>query len=118
MTRRVLPIALLLLAAAPLAAQGPRTLAVGRPATDSLTARDPVRRTGRAPYHVWSFDGHRGQRLTVDLSSSEFDAFLIVRDPDGYPVGSDDDSGNDLDARLHLILARDGTYRIFSSRTV
>jgi hypothetical protein len=114
---RVVPFALLLAAVAPLAAQAPRTLVVGRPATDSLTARDPVRRSGKAPYHVWTFEGRRGQRLSADLVSSDFDAYLIVRDPDGFTLGSDDDSGDDLNARLHLILARDGTYRIIATAT-
>lgn len=117
MTRRVLPFVLLLAAVAPLAGQTPRTLVVGRPATDSLTARDPVRRSGRTPFHVWSFEGRRGQRLAVDLVSSDFDAYLVVRDPDGFTLGSDDDSGDDLNARLHLILAREGTYRVIATAT-
>jgi hypothetical protein len=100
---------------APLAAQAPRTVTVGRPASDSLTSRDPVRRTVRAPYHVWQLEGRRRDRLTVDLVSSDFDAYLIVRDPDGFTLGSDDDSGGELNARLHLILARDGTYRIIAT---
>jgi hypothetical protein len=115
MTRRVLPFALLLALTTPLAGQAPRTIAVGKPATDSLGPRDPVRRTGRAPYQVWSLEGRRGDRLTVDMASSDFDAYLIVRDPDGFTLGSDDDSGGELNARLHLILARDGTYRVIAS---
>ena len=117
MTRRVLPFVLLLAAVAPLAGQTPRTLVVGRPATDSLTSRDPVRRSGRTPYHVWAFEGRRGQRLSVDLTSSDFDAYLVVHDPDGFTLGSDDDSGDDLNARLHLILAREGTYRVIVTAT-
>jgi hypothetical protein len=115
MTRRLLPFALLAAFAAPLAGQAPRTIAVGRPVTDSLTSRDLVRRSGRAPYQVWSLEGRRGDRLTVDLTSSDFDAYLIVRDPDGFTLGSDDDSGDELNARLHLILARDGTYRVIAT---
>ncbi len=115
MIRRVLPFALLLAAAAPRAGQAPRTLSVGRPVTDSLTAADPARRSSGAPYHLWSFEGRRGQRLTVDMSSSDFDAYLIVRDPDGFAIGSDDDSGDDLNARLHLILARDGVFRVVAT---
>lgn len=101
--------------AAPLAAQAPRSVTVGQPASDSLTSRDPVRRTVRAPYHVWLLQGRRGDRLTVDLVSPDFDAYLIVRDPDGFTLGSDDDSGGELNARLHLILAREGTYRILAT---
>jgi hypothetical protein len=101
--------------AAPLAAQAPRTVSVGRPVSDSLTARDPVRRTVRAPYQTWLLQGRRGDRLTVDMLSSDFDSYVIVRDPDGFTLGSDDDSGDELNARLHLILARDGTYRVIAT---
>jgi hypothetical protein len=117
MTRRIPMVGALcaVALAAPLAAQAPRTVTVGRPVSDSLTSRDPVRRTVRAPYQMWLLQGRRGDRLTVAMVSSEFDSYLIVRDPDGVTLGSDDDSGGELNARLHLILARDGTYRIIAT---
>jgi hypothetical protein len=116
MTRCVLTLAALCAAlAAPAAAQSARTVTPGRSVEDSLTARDPQRRGSHTPYHVWQLAGRRGQRLTIDLRSSDFDAYLLVRDPDGYVVGTDDDSGDDLNARLHVILARDGTYRIVAT---
>lgn len=116
MTLRIVP--LICLAAAltsPLGAQSPRAVTVGRPVTDSLTAQDPVRRSVHAPYHVWHLEGRRGQRLLLDLVSSDFDAYLVVRDPDGYTLGSDDDSGDELNARLRVILARDGAYRVITT---
>jgi len=116
MTRRFfLPALCALALAVPLAAQVPRVLTVGLPVSDSLTFRDPVRRTGGAPYHTWLLQGRRGDRLTVDLVSADVDAYLIVRGPDGFALGSDDDSGGELNARLHLILAREGTYRIIAT---
>jgi len=116
MTRRFLLPALCAAAlTAPLAAQAPRTVLVGLPVSDSLTSRDPVRRTGGAPYHTWLLQGRRGDRLTVDLVSADIDAYFLVRGPDGFTLGSDDDSGGELNARLHLILAREGTYRIIAT---
>jgi len=103
------------LAAAPAAAQSARTVTLGRPVADSLTARDPQRRSGRAPYHVWQFEGRRGQRVAIDMISADFDSYVLLRDPDGYLVGTDDDSGDELNARLRAILGRDGTYRIVAS---
>ena len=101
--------------ASPAAAQSPRTVTLGRPVTDSLTARDPQRRSSHAPYQVWQFEGRRGQRVAIDLTSADFDAYLLLRDPDGYVVATDDDSGDELNARLHTILGRDGTYRIVAT---
>ncbi len=69
-------------------------------------------RARRAPYHVYTLDGRRGQRLVIDLMSSDFDAYLSLRDQDGYVVGSDDDSGEDMNARLRTVLPRDGRYRL------
>jgi hypothetical protein len=116
MIPRVVPFLMVAAAlASPLVAQAPRAVSLGRPVTDSLTAHDPVRRSARTPYHVWQFEGRRGQRLVVDLESGDFDSYLIVRDPDGYTLGSDDDSGDELNARLRVILARDGTYRVVTT---
>ena len=116
MVSRVVPLVLLAAApVAPLAGQGARVLSVGRPVGDSLTSRDPVRRRSHAPYHVWRLDARRGQRLVLDLVSSDFDAYLVVRDSEGNLVGSDDDSGEDRNARLHLVLSRDGPYQVFAT---
>ena len=89
-----------------------RTIAPGQSAPGELTARDPTTRGRRAPYHIWTLDGHRGQRITIDLMASEFDPYLVLRDEAGYPIGSDDDSGEGNNARLHVVLPRDGRYSI------
>jgi len=116
MIRRLAPMVLVCLGfAGELSAQAERTVEIGRPVTDSLTARDPIRRSARAPYHVWRFEGRRGQRLTIDLRAADFDAYVIVRDPDGATIGSDDDSGEDLDARLHVVIGRDGPYSVIAT---
>ncbi len=96
------------LAAVPLAAQPARTIRVGQSVTDSLTRRDPVLRTRHAHYQMWTLRGSASQRLVVDLMSSDFDAYLIARDTAGRMLGSDDDSGEGKNARLHLVLPREG----------
>jgi hypothetical protein len=100
------------LVAPPLAAQPARTITVGRSVSDSLSDADPALRSRHAPYHVWTLAGRRGRRLLLDLTSSDFDAYLVVRDAEGAMVGSDDDSGEGQNARLHVVLPRDGTYLI------
>jgi hypothetical protein len=117
MTRHLLPALLVAAAlpAGPLGAQPVRTIAVGQSATDSLRAGDPTLRSRRSPYHAWALEGKAGQHLVIDLMSSDFDAFLILRDADGRTMGSDDDSGDNRNARLHAVLPRDGTYRIVAT---
>ncbi|HEY2805159.1 MAG TPA: pre-peptidase C-terminal domain-containing protein [Gemmatimonadales bacterium] len=104
--------ALLLLLAAPLAAQE-RVIRIGQTVSGQLTGADPVGlRARKAPYHVWTMDGRRGQRIVIDLRSDAFDSYLVLRDEEGFVIGSDDDGGGNNNARLHTVLPRDGRYRI------
>jgi hypothetical protein len=111
MNRTALLVLTLGLAGTPLAAQD-RTIGVGQSATGELTAADPTTRSRRAPYHVWTLEGRRGQRIVIDLMASEFDPVLVVRDDAGFPVGTDDDGGEGNNARLRTVLPRDGRYRV------
>jgi hypothetical protein len=92
--------------------QQERTIAAGQSATGELSTADPVTRSRRAPYHVWTLEGRRGQRIVIDLMASEFDPVLAVRDDAGYAVGTDDDGGEGNNARLRTVLPRDGRYRL------
>lgn len=103
-----------LLVAAPLAAQE-RTIAVGQTQNGELSSADPIARSRKAPYQVWTLEGRRGQRIVIDLRSSDFDAYLVLRDEAGYLLGNDDDSGGENNARIHTILPRDGRYRIVAT---
>lgn len=91
------------------------TIKVGSSATGSLTDQDPMMRGNRGPYQVWRLRGKRGQRLVIDMTSSAFDAYLYVRDADGFLIGQDDDSGDENNARLRTILPRNGAYRIIAT---
>ena len=97
------------------AAQPVRAIALGRAVSDSLTAADPRLRGRHSPYQLWTLDGRAGQRIVIDLMSSDFDAYLILREADGRMLGSDDDSGEGTNARLHAVLPRDGTYRLIAT---
>jgi len=96
-------------------AQPVRAIAVGQSVSDSLTTGDPVLRSRHSPYRIWMLDGRAGQRVVIDLMSSDFDAYLILRDADGRMVASDDDSGEGQNARLHTVLPRDGRYRVIAT---
>ncbi len=50
-----------------LVAQPVRTVAIGQSVSDSLTGDDPVLRSRRSPYHLWTLQGRAGQRLVIDL---------------------------------------------------
>lgn len=57
-------------------------------------------------------EGRTGERWVVDLRSTQFDPFLIVRGPDGAQVENDDFEGARDRSVLDLTLGMDGTYTI------
>lgn len=62
---------------------------------------------------IWQFEGNRGDAVTINLISSEFDPVVELLDPSGSQIGSDDDGGGERNARLaNVALAAAGTYSI------
>ena len=104
--------ALLLLAAAPAAAQG--TIQPGQRVTGELAASDPVL-DGGSHFDVWRFRGEADHTYRVTLRSDDFDAYLVVgTDAAGEceDCSLDDDSGGGTNAALEFTSAADGTYEI------
>ena len=69
----------------------------------------------RGRFHLYHFRGVEGHRYVVDLSSENFDSYLVVGDRSGgifNPIRSNDDGGMELDARLAFIAPRTGTYLV------
>ncbi len=62
----------------------------------------------------YEFDGLPGQHVSIDLRSSAFDTYLILKDPAGEQTENDD--ANDGDSGGHsniaIDLAESGTYRV------
>lgn len=87
-------------------------LAIGGSVTANLTAGD--RRLASGEYlDRYRFSGRRGQRVTIDLASADFDPYLILRRPDGSQDDNDDSNvGGEpsLNSRIDTVLAEDGDY--------
>jgi hypothetical protein len=64
---------------------------------------------------VFTFRAERDGDITVNLRSSEFDAYLLVQDAEGMTLATDDDGGNGTDSRLTLHVTRGRTYRIIAN---
>jgi len=72
-------------------------------------------RMGNGAYvDTYRLTGRAGETVTITVRSSEFDAFVVVGDPerDRTPLAYDDDSGGGYDARVTVRLPRDGAYSI------
>jgi len=63
-------------------------------------------------FDVYEFEGQPGQRVRLDLSSDEFDTYLILVPPEGEQVENDDAE----DGRVHSVIETDlhaaGTYEV------
>lgn len=69
-----------------------------------------------SPFQVWYFEGRAGQRVTINLRSTEFDTYLNVAQVGGKQVlATDDDSGGGTNARVTLALPANATYAIIAN---
>lgn len=91
-----------------------RQISIGEVRGDVLSHGDPVLLEGRRG-QVWVLAGSAGQRVTIDMLSSEFDAYLYLVGPGLDEPLFDDDGAGDLDARITATLPEDGSYRIVAS---
>lgn len=90
------------------------TLRPGTPASGELTAAHPTMEDG-SHYRDYAWDGRAGDQVTVDLSSDDFDSYLYLGTGTGESfeeIDSNDDGGQDQDARLVVTLPRTGTFTI------
>lgn len=61
---------------------------------------------------VWYLNLNAGQRVTVELVSTQFDAYEQFLDPWGGKLAEDDDSGGHNNSRLSFTVREAGRYQI------
>jgi len=66
-------------------------------------------------FDIYAFEGRAGQQVQIDMTSGEIDSYLILLDPNGNDLAQDDDSGGGTNARLSVILPRDGIYLLMAN---
>jgi hypothetical protein len=65
----------------------------------------------------WTFQGNVGDVITVSMLGSGVDSYLILRDPQGIELITDDDSGGNLNSLISgYTLPSSGTYTIVATR--
>src|SRR6185436_18133971 len=109
-------------AAQPLAAQAElpktesvasRVIGIGRSAVGTLDTHD-VLSADSTYVQRWLLSGQAGQSVTIELVSTEFDAYIMLKGPGitGSRDYSDDDSGGQCNARLIVFFQQKGEYEI------
>ncbi|HEY9639141.1 MAG TPA: trypsin-like peptidase domain-containing protein [Coleofasciculaceae cyanobacterium] len=66
-------------------------------------------------FNAYTFDGKAGQRVVIEMSSSELDSYLILLSSDGTDIAQDDDSGGGHNSKVEVSLPADGTYTILAN---
>lgn len=101
-----------MMAAAPAFAQ--QQIRPGAPASGALGGGDSRLDSGEY-VDTYQFRGRAGQRVTVRMSSSEVDSYVMVRGPAGFSEFNDDGPDGGTDAALTVRLPADGEYRILAT---
>jgi hypothetical protein len=78
----------------------------------SLTGDEPE--YGDRLMQAWTLEGQAGERIAIEMRSSDFDSYLYLAGP-GFddPTYNDDGAGN-LNSRLCVELPADGSYRVLA----
>jgi tetratricopeptide (TPR) repeat protein len=63
-------------------------------------------------FNVHTFQGKAGEPLIIDLTSKDFDAYIILLDPNNNKIAENDDGGDENNARIVLTLPVTGTYTL------
>jgi len=95
-----------------LAAQLPITF--GRTVIARLTTTDAMF-SDSSHYKMYAFVGARGDTVTADLTSDDFDANLLLSDASGNVLRKDDDGGGSCNARLQYVLPASANYRLYAN---
>ncbi|RPF71036.1 pre-peptidase C-terminal domain-containing protein [Aurantiacibacter spongiae] len=92
------------------------TLALGQSVTGTLAAGDATFDDGSYG-DVYTFEGHRGERVAFTMQSEDLDTYLVLTLPGGEREVNDDriGEGDSTDSQLAVTLPEDGTYRITAS---
>jgi hypothetical protein len=79
-----------------------------------LTASD-ARLTDNTFFQAWTYYGQAGEVITLDVMSTDFDAFAVIQNANGNSVAQDDDSGGGLNARITFTLPYTGAFRLIAN---
>lgn len=92
-----------------------QTIRAGTPVRGRLSDADALM-TDRTAFAAWFYQGRAGERITITMRSSDFDAFLHVgRQGGSNSLETNDDGGGGTDAQIVVVLPSDGVYVIVAN---
>ena len=67
-------------------------------------------------YDLYPFDAEADQTITIEMTSDEFDTYLLLVDADGQTIGENDDISEDnTNSTITITLPETGTYRVVAN---
>lgn len=66
-------------------------------------------------FNAYTFEGNAGQRITIEMDSSDLNAYLILLSPEGDNIAQDDDSAGEKNSRIEVTLPTDGIYTVLAN---
>jgi serine protease Do len=85
------------------------------PLQGQLGAESSILPSDGSFFDAYTFEGQAGQRIVIEMDSSEFNTYLILLEPDGGNLAQDDDGGGSGNARLITTLPRSGRYTVLAN---
>lgn len=111
---RCLSAAALLVLAPVLALSSQVPVRIGQTVTGRLTVAD-AQFSDSSRYKMYVFVGNKGDTLTTDLASDDFDANLILADASGNVLTKNDDAGGNCNARVIYVIPQAANYRLYAN---
>ncbi|HEU4452774.1 MAG TPA: pre-peptidase C-terminal domain-containing protein, partial [Longimicrobium sp.] len=90
-------------------------LALGGSVRGRLEASDRTLANSGEYSDTYLVEGRPGQTLVVEMESSDFDTYVLVRTPDGESFDNDDDNGSSDRSRLEVPMRAAGRYRVVAT---
>ncbi len=87
----------------------------GAPVNGQLDSNSNILESDRSFFDAYTFEVQQGQRIAVDMESSDLDAYLILIDPNGRDIAQDDNSGGGTNARLSTAVPLSGRYTVLAN---
>lgn len=103
-----------LAAVTPVALASQIPISIGQAVTGRLTQTDQKFPDG-SYYKMYAFVGNKGDTVSFDLSSDDFDAELVIADASGNSLKRNDDGGGSCNAHVSFVPAMTGNYRVYAN---
>lgn len=62
----------------------------------------------------YTFAGKAGDTVTISMTSTDFDTFLVLQSPSGQEIASNDDYARSLNSTIVITLPSNGTYKVLA----